>query len=114
MAGGNARRRMPRAVVTLSAAAAVVCAGAAARAATHTYTAPNTTNTSPGDAWSAGSNWDATPASGNTTTLIFNVPTTTGVSRFTNNDIAGNFVLNALTLQGSGPVGASATGQLTV
>lgn len=97
---------------------AVACAGTV-RAATYSYTVPtpeasNTSGTA--DNWSGGTaaGWDATPVSDDETTLTFNVPTTTGVSRFTANNVANPFQLNVLTIQGTGPAGASATAGLTV
>src|SRR5688500_10205976 len=101
----------------IAAAAAGLIAVPVASAATHTYTPAEATNTTAApDLWSAGpaAGWDVTPVSAADTTLVFNVPTTTGVSRFTSNDVANPFQLNVLTFQGTGPAGNSATSTLTL
>ena len=72
---------------------------------------------SPGssDLWSAGANWDTPPASGATTQLTFvgNNATVLGDALVNANtdDVSGEFLLNVLDLQGTGPAtgGASIT-----
>lgn len=103
----------------LSAVAGAVVAAIAPAAwgAPFTYTPAEATNTAGmPDNWSAGAGagWSGTPSSATDTTLIFNVPTTTTVSRFTANDVANPFQLNVLTFQGTGPAGNSATSTLTL
>lgn len=69
-----------------------------------TYTPTNSTT----DQWSAGTNWTATPVSGLDTSLIFGplaFPDAATVTNTNTNDI-GAFTLNALTLQGAGPLTA--------
>lgn len=67
-------------------------------AVNYTYTATNTV----GDVWSAGTNWDAAPLSASTAALILNATSLgNSVANSSNNDIAGDFVTNSLTLNGS-------------
>lgn len=84
-----------------------------AQAATYTYNR-TTSNTAPGDTWSTGTNWSATPVSGTDTTLLFGngaVPANSA-ALFTNNDIAGTFQLNNLTSNYA--LSASGTPLLTI
>jgi fibronectin-binding autotransporter adhesin len=68
-----------------------------------------------GDLWSAGTNWDTPPASGATTQLTFvgNNATVLGdaLVNASTDDVSGEFLLNVLDLQGTGPAtgGASIT-----
>ena len=79
------------------------------KAATFTYT-PTATG---GDPWSTSVNWSAAPpVSAADTTLVFVGDNTTlipaGQPTATSNDIAGNFLLNRLDLQGTGPATGAA------
>ena len=72
----------------------------------------NTTNTSPGSAWSTGAGWNEVPVGSTTTTLLFGngIPLAAGQTIFADNDIAGNFSLNRLSVNYVGPAsGASPT-----
>lgn len=110
--GSEAHRGRRR--FTVLAFAAIAGVIPQARAATYTYTPPGVSNTSgTADAWSTGTNWDATPLSAPDTTLIFNTQATGGITRFTNNDVAGNFQLNVMTVQGAGP-SSSTTATLNI
>jgi alpha-L-fucosidase 2 len=64
-----------------------------------------TTNTAPGTAWSAGTGWNDVPAGSASTSLYFGngVALAAGQTIFSNNDIAGNFALNRLSVNYSGP-----------
>src|SRR5439155_6791366 len=90
---------------------ALLNAGAAgiASAATFTYTPSNSAT----DLWSAGTNWDATPVSASTTRLTFVARNATvfsdGLVNINTDDIAGQFQLNLLDLQGTGPNSGAAT-----
>jgi fibronectin-binding autotransporter adhesin len=61
--------------------------------------------------WSAGTNWSATPVSGSTTRLTYVGTNATVIAAGTydsNNDLSGNFRLNILDLQGTGPASGNA------
>lgn len=64
-----------------------------------------TTNIAPGTAWSAGTGWNEVPAGSASTSLYFGngVALAAGQTIFANNDIAGNFALNRLSVNYSGP-----------
>lgn len=83
------------------------------QAATFTYEPTNATT----DQWSAGTNWTAVPVSASDTTLTFVANNATafadGFNNSSNNDIVGNFSLNILNLQGTGPTTGSANISLT-
>src|SRR3954466_3299070 len=88
--------------VVLALAAGAGCVGAAgtfASAAQHVYSPAGTS-----DQWSAGTNWSLAPVSGATTQLTFVANNATVIPdsqvSTSNNDIAGNFQLNILDLQG--------------
>ncbi|MFA6286727.1 MAG: autotransporter-associated beta strand repeat-containing protein [Opitutaceae bacterium] len=73
-------------------------AALAASVSAATYTVTNTAT----DVWSAGTNWDATPVSASDTTLTFAATSlANSVANSSDNDNAGNFVLNILSLNGS-------------
>lgn len=96
----------------LTGAVAAMLAVHSARAATFTYN--NTaTNSAPGTSWSAGTNWSAVPVSDPTTTLALTGTLAAGANVFTNNDIAGNFLLNVLTFTDAGP-GSGAVPTVTI
>jgi autotransporter-associated beta strand protein len=80
---------------------------ATAPAAQHIYTPAGTA-----DQWSAGTNWSATPVSAADTQLTLVGSNATvipdGQISTTNNDLAGNFLLNILDLQGTGPTATDA------
>ena len=95
-------RSTRRLALTVAAFAALSLAGrTASQAVTYTYTATTTGTT---DLWSTGANWNATPQSATDTALVFTVAAgTTGNRVFTTqNDQANPFLLNSLTLGGSG------------
>ena len=71
---------------------------------TYNYT-NSTSNTSPGSAWSAGTGWSQVPVGATTTALYFGsgIPLAAGQTIFANNDIAGNFALNRLSVNYVGP-----------
>ena len=102
------RRSFPRPLVSSIAALLTVAAG---HAATFTYTPTSAT-----DVWSAGTNWSATPVSAQTTELTFTAANATvlpnALVNVSNDDIAGQFLLNILNLQGTGP--ASGAGTITI
>lgn len=79
-----------------------------AGAATFTYTPSSSTT----HQWSAGTNWSATPVSAADTTLVFVATNSTVIAAATantnTNDITGQFDLNILTLQGTGPASGTA------
>ena len=60
-----------------------------------TYTSSSTSGT---NTWSSGTGWSAVPVSTNTTTLAFSGSLADGVALQSTNDIAGSFILNALTM----------------
>jgi autotransporter-associated beta strand protein len=99
------QRWQQRRAVALALAAGAVCGGVsqtAALATQYLYTPAGTS-----DQWSAGTNWSAVPVSGAGTQLTFVGNNATVVPdaqiSTTNDDIAGNFQLNILDLQGTGP-----------
>src|SRR5688572_14106978 len=103
----NSRRR----AAILAAAVGAAIAGSDSRpaeATTYTYTPTGTT-----DAWSAGTNWSATPVGAADTRLTFVADNATVIpnaqASTSNNDIAGNFQLNVLDLQGTGPATTAAS-----
>lgn len=85
---------------------------APAGAATFTYTPA----AGSGDLWSAGTNWDAVPVSATDTRLTFVADNATVLADALGNantdDIAGEFSLNILDLQGTGP--AAGGGSITI
>src|SRR5438067_841886 len=85
-----------------------------ADAVTFTYTPTNATT----DLWSAGTNWDTTPASNVATrlTLIANNATVVsdGLTNVNTDDVSGLFQLNILDLQGTGPAGAGAPATISI
>jgi len=87
-----------------------------ASAATFTYTGPatSTSTSATPDSWSAATNWKTAPVAGSTTSLTFSITNTTATVDYTKDDIAGNFQLNALNLNGSGPTTASTTNSITI
>jgi len=118
---GNAARSVStvksRAILIAAGLAAVGVVGsqAFAAAAVFTYTSGSTSNTSPGDLWSAGGTaWgNQVPASGIDNSLVFNVPTGTNTTRYTKDDLSTSpFQVNNLTFQGAGT--ASTTDTLNV
>ena len=83
--------------------AALWLAAGTVSAATYTYSETSSTNTN----WSVGTSWDAVPVSAADTILTFTsplddsdppviVPLAAGTNIVSNNDIAGNFLLNRL------------------
>ena len=99
---GRRPRFTRRFALTATAFAALSVAGRSAQAAVYTYTATTTGTT---DLWSAGTNWTpGAPQSATDTSLVFTVAAgTTGNRTFTTqNDQANPFLLNVLTLAGSG------------
>ena len=85
----------------LAAAALLWPAVIAQNAAAQTYTPASGTFQ-----WSAGTNWSATPVSGSTTQLTYvgnNADVVAAGTYGSNNDLSGNFRLNRLNLQGTGP-----------
>ena len=89
----------------LSMASSVVAAvsglallSASVQAATFTYTAPNA-NAS--NTWSSGTAWSAMPVSGADTTLVFGGSFNAARTATSQDDIAGGFLLNAMTLSAS-------------
>lgn len=86
----------------LMAISACVCHYSTARAATFTYN-NNIQNTSPGENWSQGTNWNAVPVGAVNTILDLTGALADGVSIFSNNDIAGDFKLNRINFTYSGP-----------
>lgn len=97
----KSRRRRTHALLAAS-AAAVGLAGPGS-AAVFTYTPTNSTT----DVWSAGTDWNAVPASGATTELTFVGANSTvlagGLANTNTDDLGGAFQLNILDLQGTGP-----------
>ncbi|NQX01942.1 autotransporter-associated beta strand repeat-containing protein, partial [bacterium] len=80
-------------------------------AATFNYTNPAASTTQ----WASGTNWDATPVSASTTTLVFGnaVSLAAGVNITASNDNLGNFQLNKLNQAYAGP-GSGANPVLTI
>lgn len=91
-----------RLCLRLCAAAALLWPAVIAQnAAAQTYTPASGTFQ-----WSAGTNWSTTPVSGTTTRLTYVGTNATVIAAGTygsNNDLGGNFRLNILDLQGTGP-----------
>src|SRR5688572_18358598 len=106
--GGNADRGGKSSGRTTAALAMAVSAAVAAQmtssanAAQYVYSPAGGTTQ-----WSAGTNWSAVPVSAATTQLTFVGNNATvipdGQLTTTTNDILGNFLLNILDLQGTGP-----------
>ena len=100
-----------RAAMALAALAAVSSVGTATANTTYTYTP--TTNTAPGDQWSAGTNWSATPVSNKLTTLTFVGSNSTVQPNSLNNTNTDNnssaFLAQILNLQGTGPASGAST-----
>src|SRR5688572_24949271 len=96
----NSRRRT--AILAAAIGATIIGSGSRTEAVTYTYTPAGTA-----DAWSLGTNWSATPASAADTRLTFVADNATVFPNAqvssSNNDVAGNFQLNVLDLQGTGP-----------
>jgi fibronectin-binding autotransporter adhesin len=91
----------------LLAVAAAAVSSFSANAATFTYSNLSTAT----DQWSAGTNWDATPASASDTALVFGGSGAagalgSGVVIVSNNDLSGSFLLNQLTATYTGPAAA--------
>jgi autotransporter-associated beta strand protein len=93
-------------------AGCVGVAGTRAGAGQFIYTPAGST-----DQWTAGTNWSAAPVSGSDTQLTFVGSNATvipdGQTSTSNNDVAGNFQLNILDLQGTGPATTAAAINLT-
>ncbi|MEY3894889.1 MAG: hypothetical protein RLZZ214_408, partial [Verrucomicrobiota bacterium] len=70
----------------------------AAHATTYTYTAPNSSTT---NTWSSGTGWSAVPVSAADTTLVFGGSFAGGFTATAQDNIAGAFQLNAMTLSAS-------------
>lgn len=100
---GTAAARRRGLQLCVGAAVASLLAASQAGAATFTYTPTNATT----DQWASGTNWSAVPASAADTTLVFVGTNSTVIAAATantnTNNIAGQFDLNVLTLQGTGP-----------
>ena len=110
----NSNQKLKQVAMLLAASSASCVLSSRLNGATFTYTAPSLGNSAPGDSWSAGTNWNAVPVSAATTTLNFITSATgalnSGVTVYSNDDIAGNFILNALSFTEAGP----ATGTVPV
>lgn len=78
----------------------------AASAATFTFNGTTTGTTQ----WTTGPGWDATPVSASSTTLVFGNGATLAASAavVSNNNIAGDFKLNALNMTYAGPTSGAA------
>lgn len=90
--------------------AAAFCLHQTASAATYIYgTSSGTINQN----WSTGAGWNFVPLSGIDTAITILDPNSTLFAAdsaiISNNDLPGNFQLNVLTLQGTGPASASAS-----
>ncbi|CAM3030119.1 autotransporter-associated beta strand repeat-containing protein [Rariglobus hedericola] len=92
------RGRLSMASSVLASISGLALFSTSVQAATFTYTGNGTT----ADVWSAGTRWTgaAAPSSATDTTLVFSGAINANTT--TTNDIAGPFLLNALTLSGSG------------
>ena len=90
---------MSRAACVLAAVGGLASLTTSLEAATFTYTAPNSTTT---NTWASPSTgWSATPASAVDTTLVFAGSFSSGFTATSQDNIAGAFQLNALTLNAS-------------
>jgi fibronectin-binding autotransporter adhesin len=105
--GRRNRRRVVKGVALLASASAAAAFNVTAGASVFTYNANVGTTT---DVWSAGTDWSSSPSaptSAATTELTF-APTggtfSDGITTTTTDDITGNFSLNILDLNGTGPV----------
>lgn len=76
---------------------ALLAAGTAG-AATFIYNETTSTTTQ----WAAGTSWDSVPVSATDTILTFSSDLTEGTNIVSNNDIAGNFLLNRINFQYNG------------
>ncbi len=103
-----------RTAMALAALAAVGAAGTAMATTTYTYTP--VANTAPGDSWSAGTDWSATPVSNAATTLTFVGTNSTVLANGLNNtntdNFSGAFIATQLDLNGTGP--ASGAGVINI
>ena len=101
----------PRRALQLAALATLVTI-APVGATTFTYTPV----AGSGDVWSAGTHWDATPVSAADTRLTFiadnNTVLADALTNANSDDISGEFSLNILDLQGTGP--AAGGGSITI
>ncbi len=92
---------------------AVAALAAAGTAMANTYTYTPVSNTAPGDNWSAGTDWSATPVSAATTTLTFvgnnSTVLASGLTNYNTDDFSGAFNAQLLYLQGTGPTSGAAT-----
>jgi len=79
-------------------ALAGVLAGQATFGATYTSTSTSGTQT-----WSSGTGWSAVPVSAADTTLVFSATLASGAVLQSNDDLVGNFLLNNLSLNYTGP-----------
>jgi autotransporter-associated beta strand protein len=105
-------QRRSKSLATVIAAAVTAGLTTFAGATQFVYTPAGTT-----DQWSTGANWSAIPISAVDTQLTMvgdnNTVITDGQLTTTNNDIAGNFLLNILDLQGTGPATTDASIAIT-
>jgi len=65
-----------------------------------TYTSSSTSGT---QTWSSGTGWSAVPVSAADTSLVFSATLASGAVLQSNDDLAGNFLLNSLSMNYTGP-----------
>ncbi len=80
-------------------------AALSSQAATHTFSGTTSANTT----WSSGTSWNSKPVSSLTSNLTFSGTYASGTVVATDNDIAGNFTLNALYVNTAGPVSGNSS-----